>query len=397
MALSNNLLLKARKMQSAAGNDEIKIKQAAYYPNLTLSGSYDDQHKLSNSLTFSEPNPYRLHSYTAELDVLVYDGQARKKDIDLAKNSRAMLELTENESRRQLIERITLLFFDIISSERSLDLYKNNLNTHQKNLHIAEEKLKTGDVKIIDVKNFQLRIQEAQLKISDFEKRIETSKMEMSQILNAPSTFWESVQKLTYSMPEGLDQWDENHLLSKSAQSPSIRKARHQVHHSDLERKKHLTRRIPTLNATATFGNENQNHYSGSRGGEEYSFQLTLSWGLTNLLTSRLQASKSKASKVAYQHLLDNEKNTENTKLKKHLHQIQIYQKKSTLYESSRALSREKRDITRESYQSGQADMLELNLAESELLQAELMFSQSKLEYDKSIHILNSMLQSYKH
>ncbi len=186
---NRNTVIYANEKEEA----DAKAKEALadYLPKLSVSGTFDDNLKVQESVipagAFS-PVPIKIaftQKYntngTAQLDQTIYD-QSLLTGLKANKYNKQQADLNIKQSQETIIYNISNAYYQIYVYREQLNLLKGNLDTYQKQIGISKLQVKKGvalqkdlDKVTVDYNNAvsQIRIAESNLTLSENQLKYE--------------------------------------------------------------------------------------------------------------------------------------------------------------------------------------------------------------------------------
>jgi len=163
--LSNNQSLKNQYVNFMLKKEEIRLKQSDYYPSLSASAgmNYNYQRSISDGGT---PEVYDAYTPYANLRLSfdLYQGGVRKQAVKIA---RITEEISENEiegMKHALTNELFNLYDNYEVRISLLDVAQKGETTALLNLHISQEKYRSGAINSFNFRDVQLLYLEASLR-----------------------------------------------------------------------------------------------------------------------------------------------------------------------------------------------------------------------------------------
>ncbi len=176
-ALKKNPTAQAAALRVDAARAMIKQARSAYYPRVSVSGSYAktdnptqafmmtlNQRQLDMQDPNFDPNDpddtdnYRL---SVGLKYRIFDGGRRGKQIDMAQLGRNAADYRFWSTQNELIHQVTQGYYSILQAQDFVEVQKESVKSLRENLRIAIERFKAGSAVKTDVLNLEVKLAQA--------------------------------------------------------------------------------------------------------------------------------------------------------------------------------------------------------------------------------------------
>jgi outer membrane protein len=204
MRTDNNLA--GSKQNILAADQGIKSAKGAYYPKLSLSGSYSHLSKTSeisisipgfgeNKIQTNTDNPFNT-SLAANWDVYTFG--RRSAMVGIAGQDRQTSQLGYDYTRKQLFDNVARSYLLNIYAQASYDLVQAEKNRFLKIYNLAESRYQQALMSEFDLLQLQLRLKRYELTTLELENDLQTARVNLVELLGLPSD----------SLPELSDNFD---------------------------------------------------------------------------------------------------------------------------------------------------------------------------------------------
>jgi outer membrane protein TolC len=176
-ALKKNPTAQAAALRVDAAKAMIKQARSAYYPRLSVTGSYTksdnptqafmmtlNQRKLDMQDPDFDPNdPDDADNYRLSVGVKyrIFDGGRRGKQIDLVKLGRSAADYRLLSTQNELIHQVTQGYYSVLQARDFVEVQKESVTSLRENLRIANERFKAGSAVKTDVLNLEVKLAQA--------------------------------------------------------------------------------------------------------------------------------------------------------------------------------------------------------------------------------------------
>lgn len=160
--LENNSTLTQLSLQNEQLERTIKMVKFQYIPTLSASFSYN-YIAMGDDFSFKW-NPYSVAGLT--LNIPIFDGFSKRNNIRQYKASQNMLELTMEDTERNLRVAFKNYENEIATFMKNYSAAESTLEMAQRSYNIAEKMYELGKTTILELNDAQLALVQAQLTMS---------------------------------------------------------------------------------------------------------------------------------------------------------------------------------------------------------------------------------------
>ena len=176
-ALKKNPTAQAAALRVDAARAMIKQARSAYYPRVSVSGSYAKSDNPTQAfmmtlnqrqLDMQDPNfdpndPDDTDNYRLSVGVKyrIFDGGLRRKQIDMAKLGRNAADYRLWSTQNELIHQVTQGYYSVLQAQDFVEVQKESVKSLRENLRIAIERFKAGSAVKTDVLNLEVKLAQA--------------------------------------------------------------------------------------------------------------------------------------------------------------------------------------------------------------------------------------------
>ena len=373
LVLQNAPELAIKKAQVSTTQQSIPALEFGNYPNVKGKVSYNDYTKIASFQTW-DSEPYGIFSYGVEGRWVLYDGHKTRKQIRTAEleteEAQWSLVVEEQKALRQLIEH----FFNALNSQIELYFLRGIDRLIRERLVIYEKQVKSGiqDRMLLNKTIRELENLRSQKLIA--EHSIQSSKSEISFLINADDQFWQSGKRFL-SPPEFFLDYEFD--PSSSAQV-SLGKSAVKVAESKYDEIK--SGMSPVFELTSNAGYKGKNKIGLDTQGQELSIGLSLTLPITDYYLTKSKLLKAreeiKQAEAKEYNLLRQQQNQYRSELLK----LELAEKDYLLQKELWDLQKNRLEDMNFVSGRGLFDKSSALLEEEELLRRELSREQAKMK-----------------
>ena len=373
LVLQNAPELAIKKAQISTTQQSIPALEFGNYPNVKGKVSYNDYTKIASFQTW-DSEPYGIFSYGVEGRWVLYDGHKTRKQIRTAEleteEAQWSLVVEEQKALRQLIEH----FFNALNSQIELYFLRGIDRLIRERLVIYEKQVKSGiqDRMLLNKTIRELENLRSQKLIA--EHSIQSSKSEISFLINADDQFWQSGKRFL-SPPEFFLDYEFD--PSSSAQV-SLGKSAVKVAESKYDEIK--SGMSPVFELTSNAGYKGKNKIGLDTQGQELSIGLSLTLPITDYYLTKSKLLKAreeiKQAEAKEYNLLRQQQNQYRSELLK----LELAEKDYLLQKELWDLQKNRLEDMNFVSGRGLFDKSSALLEEEELLRRELSREQAKMK-----------------
>lgn len=367
VSLEKNPDIQASAFRIQSSEAMIKQMKSAYYPHLSLSGTYAqtdnptqafmmdlNQRKLNMRVPDFDPNnPDDTQNVrlSAGLKYRLYDGGQRKMQKEMAILGKDAandgLSLFQNE----LIHQVTRGYYGFLQAQAFVEVQKESVKSLQENLRVAGERFRAGSAVKTDVLNLEVKLAQAREDLIRAENGVKLAIAALNMAIGEELVTDENMKapsKITkHQKPEELDlEMVENRFELKAAQKMS--------HIKEKEYIKNKRGYVPTLNAFGSYDwdSEDLSDIEGS-----YIAGIMVEWELFTGLNRPNAIAGAKAEWLAKKKEEQSARNKLKMDLKQsHIQIVEAWQRMGVVQKSVDSATEALR-ITQEQYKRGAADI----------------------------------------
>lgn len=155
--LSNNQTLKNQYINQSLLEKQVALKKSEWWPSLSLNAGYQNSrnridYRGSSATTFDQNNTYA----TLSLSWSLFNGGNRRRAIEIAKIDRQNGEITLQQMKHSLTNRLYMLYENYTVRKELLQIAEESLQAANLNLEISQEKFRTGAINSFNFRDVQL-------------------------------------------------------------------------------------------------------------------------------------------------------------------------------------------------------------------------------------------------
>ncbi len=376
-ALKKNPTAQAAALRVDAARAMIKQARSAYYPRVSVSGSYAKSDNPTQAfmmtlnqrqLDMQDPNfdpndPDDTDNYRLSVGVKyrIFDGGLRRKQIDMAKLGRNAADYRLWSTQNELIHQVTQGYYSVLQAQDFVEVQKESVKSLRENLRIAIERFKAGSAVKTDVLNLEVKLAQAR---EDLILAENGTQLAIAALNTAIGDDLVTTQGLSAPNKKNIVQTHPVQDYDAVENRPELRAIHNVALMREQEYRKAIREYSPVINA---FGSYDWDSDQFSDFQDSYTAGVIAEWEVFSGFQKPSAVAHAKAGWQAAQH---DEKDTRN-KLKLDLRQAYIQssearQRLSVVSKSVKSAEEALR-ITTVRYKEGAADIVELLTAQVSL------------------------------
>ena len=384
IALKNNPSFRSKYYVIAAARASYYQKFSGYFPTLNASfKAGQDLTRMHDSNGWYNTNNY---SFAPQLSgsLLIFDSFRREMDILAQKHNWQSTEAAEDDARRLLVEAVANAYNGVMLADAQMNIAKEDMKFNKDMLKDTQLKFDAGAVSLSEVLNFQIQYNQAESNLITAQYNYATNKYALAQLLGlTEGTIPESV-KFPTKPAEDVDILPSVsvYLDLALANRPDLKSLREQMEVSKYNYWASLAAFGPTFTANYAIGysdnhahNCRTSHGSGTTfnhtNGGNFSYSLNVNWNLFNGGNDFFAARAAQARMVQADYNVAQSWIQVIVDVRIAYDNYATTVKQMKLYQKTLELTRKTRDLVREEYNAGSAELTRLNEAQRDLVNAE--------------------------
>lgn len=371
MALESNpnlAIVKARIEAAAASVDQAK---AAYWPTLDLKagiGRVRDKATRPNR-DFNNTTAYNLGLSTSWL---IYDGSQRRFQVLNAKYNLFSAQEADRDAQRLLLQEVASSFYSALLAQDYMNIAKEDADFNRILLDDAQKRHDGGIAKPSEVKNFQLKVQNAEADYISSEKSWRISIVALGALLAINrDEIWESIELVPPAGAEEME-YDFNKLYEYAINHrPDLMSVNAKIQNCRDAVDAAKDTQAPVLSAYGNYEYERTHsahfnkHYD-----RDINYGLNLTWNLFNGGKTTAAITTAEAElKAALREREDLVINI-NSEIRRGILAIESSKKQLQIQDETLATAKEIRDLVHEEYIGGTATITRLNETQTDVTKA---------------------------
>lgn len=373
LALVHAPELLVKKAQVSTSEQSMPSIEFSNYPNVKGKVSYNDYTKIASFQTW-DSEPYGIVSYGIEGSWVLYDGHKTRRQIKTAKleteEAQWALVVEEQKVLRQLVTH----FFDALNAQLETYYLSGIDRLIRERLRVYEKQVASGIQDRMLLNKTMRELENLRSQHLSSEHSVESAKSEISFLINADKNFWKGSNKFL-SPPNFFMNYKFD-----PAKSPQVALGESGVQVAESRYEEIKTGMSPVLELTSKAGYQGKNKIGIDSQGQEFSFGLSLTLPITDyyhtkskLLKAREEIKQAEASR---HNLLRQQENQYQSELL----QLELAEKNLLLQKELWSLQKNRLDDMAFISGRGLFDKSSALLEEEELLRRELSREQAKIK-----------------
>ncbi len=293
MVLHNSLELSAQKHRVSAAKYEKEKSLLQFIPKMEIKLSYDDYLKISQGLTYAEPNPYNSSDYSLSLSIPLLSGFENYSAYRLVDADYKIANLQMLKIRKNLLKKLTLSYFEILKIQSNEEHQKKRVESYLQEMEISKEKLAKGENSLLNYKEAQLSKEKSLHQLVQFSQKKKKLLLQLSQLMNVEFDFWKS--KDSFGAPKEIQEGSSDYTSKLPPQnSPDILIAKMKAKKAEEQIDLKAYGYFPSLNFNAKYGFHEVNQLYPNHKGLNYSYGLSMQWAINSLFLTHKSTSSMK-------------------------------------------------------------------------------------------------------
>jgi len=387
MAIEASFRLQAARNRILSSERGVRVAKLKDLPQISLSAGFDDYREIAATLTFAEPQPYKLFTFGGSLKFNLTDHFRKGTEVLVATRDMEVERAKLARERLDLLEKFTNAYFDAADAKANIDLYTSSLEIQQAQLAIVKERHSHRAATMLEVKDAQVEMAVTGSRLEDWKSRYEKALGTMSEYLHVQRDFWnqEADFDIAQEEPEELKESEVNIGM----ETPETRYVETQLEKARAEVRQIRLGMLPTVYAKADFEQTDKDGFSMDDTGKSYTVSLKMDWTLSDAFTIRQRELKKKIEAKALASDLLEARNAQSSKLRgllRDYHQGRIaYELKRSVAE----LQDQRLIMIHEEQESGIISTIEYNEAYVKKQQADADTISASIQFQRASALIN--------
>ncbi|HEX9657368.1 MAG TPA: TolC family protein [Bacteroidota bacterium] len=390
IALEKNIEVAQAQNNIESAQSSVLQSQGSFLPTLSVSGSWNRtqiDRSSSTSSTFGgttvdiPPQFAVTNSFSTGLNAnyVLFDGFSRYASLDQSKSTAVATELTSARTRQTIVFQVERSYLDVLRNQQLVRVTEENLKRDNRQLERITEMNRVGSLSIADVYRQQSQVASDELALITAQNNFEKSKSDLIALIGLnpfdPYEFADasiSTDLKVVDVDATRQQYRNVNNLSARAWSarPDYLGAQERLSASESGITQATAGYWPSVNAFAGYGLTNEQF-------SQLSSNKTINWGVRvqwNLFDGFQTNQAIQSAKVAYRNAEIGIRQTErdiNNEIRKALLDLDAAGKQFEVTEKGLISAIEDRKIAEERYNLGAGTLLDLLVANANLVNAE--------------------------
>lgn len=389
MALEVNPSLEITKARIRAASEAVNREMANYWPSLDLSAGAT---RIRDYATRPQRDFNNTTQYTAGLSAswTLFDGFQREFDVLTAKYGLVTALQSDQNAQRLLIKAVSTAFYSALLAQDNMDISEKDAEFNRILLDDAQKRHDGGVAKASEVKNFQLKVQNAEADYVTSERNWHIAIVALGALLSiSRDEIWNSLKLVP---PTNIleKQYEYASLYDYAVQHrPDLLICNSKIQNCRDAVQAAKDRWYPKLIAFGEYGYQRTHsaqfnkHYD-----RNINFGLKLTWNVFEGGRTSAAVSQAEADLVAAIKERDDLLITIGSEIRQDLLAIQSSRRLLQLQEETLATAKEIRDLVHEEYLGGTATITRLNETQTDVTKAASARSAARIQLLNSIEEL---------
>ncbi len=370
----------------------------AYSPTITGNFSLgDNQTWTQNTKNLSyQGAPSRTEGITSNTGItanwLLFDGLSREFSVQIYKHNFNYEKQLEEDEARVMMRAVAYAYNTVLLAIENKRIAEEDLDFQQSSLRDTRLKYEAGTVPLSDVLNFEIAANTAESNKITADYQYEIANYALAVLMGYPEgTFPKNLKfpsdfKTNFSELPSVDIYLDTALANR----PDLKGYREQLEIAKYQMYQTWSAYSPTVNAYVNFGygttltrRKGWNGTPGNQPNRTYSespsfgYGLTADWTIFNGLIRENKIREYKANLAVAEFTVAAQWLTVVSEVRTAYANYVQSVRQTRLYEKTRELSAQQRDLVDEGYKAGNVELTRLNEAQRDLVEAETNLASS--------------------
>lgn len=192
LSAAKKIALKGNPGLQAAGERILRAQavldqaNSLYFPTLRATAAARHQHHVSEGQFGFPTNSFENYTSALSAQWLVFDGFAREYRVLAARYGEEASREAYNDTQRLLLDAVSQAFYRTVLAAKEMEINQEIKKINEKFAKDAKVKLDAGSSTRIEVNNFLVNINDAEIAYLDSKNSYETAKIVLSELLGLP-------------------------------------------------------------------------------------------------------------------------------------------------------------------------------------------------------------------
>ena len=382
-ALSNDPAYRSASKELEAGEANRTIGRAGLLPQISANyANGNNSSRLSTASTGIYTQNYPSNNGTVQISQALINLQAwAQAKQGSAQADQAKAKFVYNS--QELLIRTLQAYTDVLNFQDQITYLTTQRNALREQLTQNERRLKAGDGTVTDVLETRSQLELAEVQIIDTQSNLENARRRLESTTGLEIKNVSEVKRLSKkfrveNLPSSFKDWQDLAVNNNA----EIQSARHAEEVAHQEYKKQLTANAPTLNAVASWNQQNS-AYTSTIGQQATTAAIgvQVTWTLTNGGQTLGLQRQSYANWEKAQADTDVVKNRVVNELQRQFDIVRSSKQKITTLERAVEAAQTLTNAMRKSVQAGERSNVDVLLADKTRANAEKDLAQAKYAY----------------
>ncbi len=390
IALEANPTLAITRARIKAAAEGVNKELSNYWPTINLEASVT---RIRDAATRPARDFDNTTNYAAGLSAswVLFDGFQREYGVLTAKYGLLTAHEADKDAQRMLLKSVATSFYTALLAQDNMNIAKEDADFNRILLDDARKRHEGGIAKASEVKNFQLKVQNAEADYVSAEKNWRIAIVALGALLSiSRDNIWESLVLVSPTTVKET-KYDYTQLYDYAIQHrPDLISVNAKIQNSRDAVQASKNRWYPQLTAFGNYGYDRDNsarfnkHYDRS-----IDFGLKMTWNVFEGGYTSASIASAEAELMAAIRERDDLLISIGSEIRQNLLTISSSRKLLQLQEQTLATAKEIRDLVHEEYLGGTATITRLNETQTDVTKAASERSAAYIQLLNSIESLH--------
>ena len=388
LALRNQPSIRAARQNVNAGRGRETQARSSYFPQLSASTGYSENHVLGGAFGGSITKSYTT---TLSMDLLLYDFGRTGNALDAAEWSTRSVERELDRTAQEVVLSVKQAYYALLAAKNLVGVAERRIEQSESRLKQAEAFFHAGSKPRFEVTRAEVDMNSARLGLINARNNVRIQTIVLNNAMGMPPGQAIEIEARIPEAPAvpGLEEAQAEALKNR----PEMLRAEADIEAARARMRAEQANYLPTLSAGGAYNWANGTQEMGELNGILLGGDVENSWNAGVTLTlplfqgglTRGRVAEAKANLLAVEVQRDTVRQTVLLEVIQSYADLESAKTRISVMESSLQKARESLDLAQGRYQAGVGPSLEVTDAQVAAVQAETDHVQAQYDYQLSV------------
>ncbi|OGW41157.1 MAG: hypothetical protein A2010_18080 [Nitrospirae bacterium GWD2_57_9] len=388
LALRNQPSIRAARQNVNAGRGRETQARSSYFPQLSASTGYSENHVLGGAFGGSITKSYTT---TLSMDLLLYDFGRTGNALDAAEWSTRSVERELDRTAQEVVLSVKQAYYALLAAKNLVGVAERRIEQSESRLKQAEAFFHAGSKPRFEVTRAEVDMNSARLGLINARNNVRIQTIVLNNAMGMPPGQAIEIEARIPEVPAvpGLEEAQAEALKNR----PEMLRAEADIEAARARMRAEQANYLPTLSAGGAYNWANGTQEMGELNGILLGGDVENSWNAGVTLTlplfqgglTRGRVAEAKANLLAVEVQRDTVRQTVLLEVNQSYADLESAKTRISVMESSLQKARESLDLAQGRYQAGVGPSLEVTDAQVAAVQAETDHVQAQYDYQLSV------------